>query len=90
MALPELTLPSGTPGFLAEPHEIEEVGEYADLPMVTGHDRRRRAWLGAPRILNVGLRLNAAQALAFHTWYEGPLKAGAGWFSALEIGRAHV
>ena len=82
MALPELTLPDGTPAFLADGHNIELMPMYADVTMRTGHDRRRRVYTVVPRIVSVGLQLTAAQMLAFHTWYEGPLQAGFLPFSA--------
>lgn len=82
MALPELTLPDGTPPFLAEGHAIELAPVYADVPMRTGHARRRRIYTTAPRTVQVALQLTAAQMLALHEWFEGPLEAGAQWFSA--------
>lgn len=82
MALPELTQPDGTPAFLADGHAIELVDQYADTGVVTGHDIRRRVYTTTPRLVSVGLQLTAAQMLAWHQWYEGPLQAGALWFSA--------
>lgn len=82
MALPELTLPAGTPAFLAIGHAIELAPLYADSPMRTGHDRKRRVYTIVPRTVAVGLRLSKAQALAFHEWHEGPLQAAAQEFSA--------
>lgn len=82
MALPELTLPDGTPAFCADEHEFELMPMYADVPMQTGHDRRRRAYTVVPRSINVKLDLTEAQAQAFFDWYEGPLEAGVQWFSA--------
>ena len=82
MALPELTLPDGTPAFLADGHGIELMPLYADVAMRTGHDRRRRVYTTVPRIVSVGLQMTAAQMLAFHNWFEGPLQAGAQVFSA--------
>ena len=82
MALPELTLPDGTPAFLAIGHAIELVDAYADSRMQTGHSRKQRIYTTVPRTVAVGLRLNKAQALAFHEWFEGPLQAGAQQFSA--------
>lgn len=82
MALPELTQPDGTPDFLAEGHAIELVPVYADIPAQTGHDRRQRVYTTAPRMLDVGLQMTAAQMLAWANWCEGPLRAGAEWFSA--------
>lgn len=83
MALPELTLPDGSPPFLADGQSIEITPIYADVPMRTGHDRRRRLYTTVPRVVNVGLFVAADQLLAFHNWYEGPLQAGLQWFSAL-------
>ena len=82
MALPELLLPDGTPAFLADGHSIELTPMYADVPTRTGHGRRRRVFTVVPRIVSVGLQLTAAQMLAFHNWFEGPLQAGAQSFSA--------
>lgn len=82
MALPELTQPDGTPAFLADGHTIELVPVYADIPAETGHDRRQRVYTVAPRMLDVGLQMTAAQMLAWADWYEGPLRAGEEWFSA--------
>lgn len=81
MALPELTLPDGTPAWLADGHSIELVPLYADVTMRTGHSRRRRVYTTAPRLVAVGLQLTAAQMLAFHTWFEDVLQAGALPFS---------
>lgn len=80
--LPELTLPAGTPAFLADTHSIELTPMYADVQMRTGHDRRRRVYTTVPRVVTVALQLTADQMLAFHTWFEGPLQAGVQWFSA--------
>lgn len=82
MALPELTLPDGTPAFLADGHAIELMPMYADVGMRTGHDRRRRVYTVVPRTVSVGLQLTAAQMAALHDWFEGPLQAGAMQFSA--------
>ena len=82
MALPELTLPDGTPAFQADGHAIELTPMYADVAMRTGHDRRRRVFTTTPRTVSVGLQMTAAQMLAFHNWFEGPLQAGVQWFAA--------
>ena len=81
MALPELTLPAGTPAFSADGHSIELTPMFADVPMRTGHDRRRRVYTTVPRSVSVKLDLTLAQMAAFHSWYEGPLQAGAQSFS---------
>jgi len=82
MALPELTLPPGTPAFSAEGHNIELVPMYADVPMVTGHDRRRRVYTTVPRYVTVKMELTYPQMLAVHDWFEGPLQVGVQPFSA--------
>jgi hypothetical protein len=81
MALPELTLPYGTPIFLGTGHGIELTPMYADIGMRTGHDRRRRVYTTVPRTVTVELFLSQAQMTAFHEWYEGPLDVGAQYFS---------
>lgn len=82
MALPELTLPPGTPAFSAGGHSIALGPQYADIPMQTGHARRRRVYTTALRSVSVKLDLTLAQAQAFHEWFEGPLQAGVQDFSA--------
>lgn len=82
MALPELTLPDGTPAFSADSHAIELLPLYADVPKRTGADLRRRVYTVTPRIVEVALQLTAAQMLALHNWYEGPLQVAAQFFSA--------
>ncbi len=82
MPLPELLLPDELPAFQADGHAIELVPQYADITMRTGHDRRRRLYTTTPRLVSVGLVLTEAQMLALHQWFEGPLQAGAQWFSA--------
>ncbi len=75
-------MPDGTPPFLADAHSIELTPMYADVPMRTGHDRRRRVYTIVPRQMSVALFLTQAQMLAFHQWFEGPLQAGVQWFSS--------
>lgn len=82
MPLPELLLPDELPAFRADGHAIELVPQYADVTMRTGHDRRRRVYTTAPRMVSVSLVLTEPQMLVLHQWFEGPLQAGAQWFSA--------
>ena len=82
MALPELTLPDGMPAWLIAGHGIELMPLYGDVPMRTGHERRRRVYTVVPRIVSVSLHLTAAQMLTFHDWFEGPTMVGAQPFSA--------
>ena len=80
--LPELLMPDGLPAFQAEGHAIGPVALYADVPMRTGHDRRRRIYTTAPRMVAVSLVLDRSQMLDLHEWFEAPLDVGAQWFSA--------
>lgn len=82
MALPELTLPPGTPAFSVENHDIEMGSMFADIPMRTGHHRRRRVYTTVPRVVSVKLDLTLAQMAAVHDWFEGPLQVGVQPFSA--------
>jgi hypothetical protein len=82
MALPELLLPPGTPAFLADGHIVDLVPLHADVPMRTGHSRKRRVYTTAPRLVTVGLQLSQAQMVAFDAFFEGPLQAGALPFTA--------
>ena len=82
MALPELLLPPGTPAFMANGHAIELVPQHADVPMRTGHMRKRRIYTASPRFVDVGVQMTQAQMAAFDAWFEGPLQAGALYFTA--------
>ena len=82
MSLPEITLPYGTPGFLAADHGVDERDVYAPVPNTTGHSRSRRVRTIAPRVVTVSLRLSQAQMTALDSWFEGPLKVGEREFSA--------
>lgn len=82
MTLPEITLPDGTPAFSGGGHDIELGEMYADIPMRTGHARKRRVYTTVPRVVSVKLDMTLAQTLAFHEWYEGPLNVGVEEFSA--------
>lgn len=82
MALPQLTLPPGTPPFLLDGHQIEQNSLYGVSPMQAGHSRTRRVWTSSERFADVSLFLTADRMAAVHDWYEGPLFDGNGRFSA--------
>ena len=63
-------------------HNIELVPQHADVPMRTGHSRKRRIYTAAPRFVDVGVQMTQAQMAAFSDWFEGPLQAGAVSFTA--------
>lgn len=77
-----ITLPAGTPAFLREGHAIDPVSAFAQVPMRTGHSRKRRIFTVAPRIVSVQLQLNQAPMTALDDWYENTLHAGERRFAA--------
>ena len=82
MALPPIIAPPGTPVFLADGHEIEEVSPYAQIRFGTGHGRARPARTIVERVVSVEWFLSAAQMLDVYEWYEDGLEAGERTFSA--------
>lgn len=82
MALPGLKLPSGFPPFLSTEHSVAFDDEYASIPMRSGHRRKRHVYTFTPKVFSVALDLSQAQAVQFHEWFEGPLRAGQELFSA--------
>ncbi len=82
MALPPIVGPAGTPVFLAEGHDIEEISSYAQVRFGTGHGRARPARRAVDRIVSVEWFLEAQQMLDVFNWYEDGLEAGALTFSA--------
>lgn len=81
MSLPSLTLPRSLPPWLAAGHGVEPEPIYADVPMRTGHARKRRVWRSAPRTVTVGLVLSQVRMTAFFEWFEGPARQGSEPFS---------
>lgn len=82
MALPQLRLPAGTPPFLRDTHELENISLYANTQMQTGAAIRRRMWISAPRYADVVLELSTSLMTAFDDCYENTLQAGTKNFSA--------
>lgn len=82
MALPPIIAPPGTPVFLADGHEVEEVSRHAQVRFGTGHGRARPARTAVDRIISVAWFLSAEQMLDVFNWYEDGLEAGALTFSA--------
>lgn len=82
--LPLLQLPFSRV-FMREGFAVEVMPVFGDAPMTTGSARRRRTYLEAPRTLAASLELSLAETVLFNAWYEGPLKAGAEFFSAQVI-----
>jgi hypothetical protein len=75
MSLPELTAPLGTPAFQTE-QDIDFMPVFGDVPMQTGHARRRRLYTTAPRDVRVRWFLTNAQMAAVHEWFEQVLQVG--------------
>lgn len=82
MALPQLTVPFGTPFYMADGHGVQEASQYAHPRFQTGHSRARRVWTSSDRDVTAVLELTRAQMTAFFEWFEGPLQDNGGLFSA--------
>lgn len=82
MALPPIIAPPGTPVFLADGHDVEDVSRYAQVRFATGHGRARPARSSLDSIVSVEWFLEAAQMNDVYAWYEDGLEAGARTFSA--------
>lgn len=80
--LPELLQPAGTPCFLLAGHSIALNPLHDDLPANTGHDRKRKIFTTAPRIVGVSIALSAAQAAAYDEWFESIAQVGDQRFTA--------
>jgi hypothetical protein len=80
--LPGITVPAGTPVFLAEGHAIELQPLYSSIEQSTGHTRLRRVRTSSTRVVDVGLSLDELQMYAFDDWFENILLAGERPFSA--------
>lgn len=82
MSLPQITVPAGTPVFLADGHAIEQLPAFSDVQTGSGHGRKRRTRSSPPRRVSVSLNLNAAAMQAFDAWFEDTLQVGQLSFSA--------
>ena len=82
MPLPQITLPPSLPPFLIAGHAAEWGSPFADIPMGTGHGRKRRVVTARPQIISVSLILERAQMTAFHLWFRDTLRSGQRRFSA--------
>ncbi len=82
MPLPSLTLPEGTPPFLIAGHAAQWQSPFADVPMGTGHRRKRRLCTSKPQIVSASLFLERAQMTAFHAWFRDSTRSGERKFSA--------
>src|SRR4051794_1500248 len=82
MALPEILVPIGVPPYRANGHARARGNAHADVPMGTGHGRKRPIRTARPRFADVTARLSAAAAVLHEAWYEDTLKAGTLPFAA--------
>lgn len=83
MSLPGITVPPGTPGFLADGHGIAEDDVYAPVRFGTGHSRARRRRTAANRVVSVSIYLEPAELVALDDWYWETLESGTLEFAAL-------
>lgn len=79
--LPSLRPPSELPPCRWVGHAIEMGSAYANVPLETGHDRRRRVYTSMPRVVSASWDFNLEQSLIFYNWYEETLKSGLNEFS---------
>ncbi len=87
MSLPELTTPPGVPVFLAAGHAIALRSLYVEVPMTSGHARKRRVYTQAPRVVDVALLLTDQQMADLDDWYETTLLVGTRPFAAQVAGQ---
>ncbi len=71
-----------TPTFLLRGHALEPRPVFADVPMTTGHARRRRVSSTAPRVAEVGWFLTQGLMTTVDAWFESTLLVGSRKFSA--------
>ena len=81
MSLPSITVPPGSPCFLAEGHVITEDSVFADVAPITGHSRTRRVWTVGERVVSIRWFLEAADMARVEAWFENDLLAGSRQFS---------
>lgn len=82
MALPPIIAPPGTPVFLADGNDVEDISRHAQVRFATGHGRARPVRAALDSIVSVQWFLEAAQMADVYAWYEDGLDAGARTFSA--------
>ena len=82
MTLPSITAPAGTPVFLAEGHDVEGLGPFAQVQFTVGHRRARRVHTATERIVSVSWLLRTSQLAAVDDWFEDDLEAGTLPFAA--------
>lgn len=82
MALPEITMPSGTPPFLADGHDMQPISLYSRVKRGQGATRNRRVRSGHTRLINVSLAVTEDQMKAIEQWHHKALNIGTLPFSA--------
>src|SRR5688572_953533 len=82
MPLPTLLMPAELPPFLIQGHGTQWDKPFADLPMHTGHWRKRRKWTRAEQRVSVSLFLERSEMTAFHAWHRDSLLSGQRFFAA--------
>lgn len=82
MPLPGILLPAGLPCFLIQGHASQYQSPYADVPMTTGHARKRRVCTVRPQVVSVALFLERAEMAEFRTWFKDTLVSGERAFAA--------
>jgi hypothetical protein len=82
MALPEVTLPAGTPAFLVTGHGIQERDPFANSARGQGHRRKRRLYSVTDRTASIALVLSEDQAAAVDDWFENSIEVGVTPFAA--------
>lgn len=82
MPLPEILAPAGTPVFKEAGHSHRRISIHRDVPMGTGHARKRQKYTTAYRIVTVEWFLRPNMELTVDAWFENDLAAGSREFAA--------
>lgn len=77
MPLPLVTAPPEAPEFLANGFSAGDDPVFSDVPVGTGHARRRRVYTLPLRTVRLRWLLEAGALAAVEDWYENALQAGA-------------
>lgn len=82
MPLPGILMPSSTPVFQLAGHGAQWQSPFADIPMATGHRRKRRVSTIVPHIVPVSAVFSRQQMTDFHLWHRDTLLNGSRNFAA--------
>lgn len=82
MPLPGIFLPSSVRPFLVAAHATQWGSHFEDIPMGTGHMRKRRVCSSVSKVFDVSLLLERDEMADFRRWHWDTLRSGERSFSA--------